>query len=78
MFLLCIFCIVQVLLEAYWHYLKEVKGIADGQALYNIEPFYQVSMNAPRGTNSYIIRATMSQLLDSELKGVDETQCCVS
>lgn len=68
----------KVLLEAYWLYLKEIKGITDGQALYNIEPFYQVSMNAPHGTNSYIIRATMGQLLDSDLKGVDETQCIVS
>ena len=59
-------------------YLREAKGVTEGPQLYNMESFYQVPLNAPRGTNSYVVRATLNQLLDSEFKGVRDAQCCVS
>jgi len=59
-------------------YLREEKGVTEGTQLYNMELFYQVPMNAPRGSTSYIVRATLNQLLDSELRGVPDAQCCIS
>jgi len=71
-------CICQILHEAYWMYLREEKGVTEGPSLYNLEIFYQVPLNAPHGTNSYIVRATLNQLLESEFRGVRDAQCCVS
>ena len=73
---ICMLC--QILCEAFWMYLREEKGVTEGPQLYHMEPFYQVPLNAPRGTNSYIVRATLNQLLDSEFRGVRDAQCCVS
>jgi len=59
-------------------YLREEKGVTEGQQVYNMELFYQVPLNAPRGTNSYVVRAILNQLLDSEFRGVRDAQCSVS
>jgi len=59
-------------------YMRDVHGVTEAQKLNNMELFYQVPLNAPRGTNSYVVRATLNQLLEGEFKGVRDAQCSVS
>jgi phosphorylase kinase alpha/beta subunit len=67
----------RILHDAYYMYNVEVRGVNERPQPFHIEPFYDVSMNGKQSTTWYIVRSVMSQLQESEFKGLSDSQCSI-